>query len=162
MGGIGACPRRLLPHVLPRINRKRRHHWFNAVPQTETFTSDTDQRLSRRFGNRRSFAYTLLHSREGGEAVLIHVDYGPVSMQVGALYAERLGYLLGRHVDRNVDRKILRHSSPYAGAVHVHDKPGSQNSNYNLGGVLPSWYTNDLHTDAQGSRIEGNRLLVRS
>lgn len=42
----------------------------------------------------------------GGEAVLIHVDYGPVSMQVGALYAERLGYLLGRHVDRNVDRKV--------------------------------------------------------
>lgn len=42
----------------------------------------------------------------GGEAVLIHVDYGPVSMQVGALYAERLGYLLGRHVNRNVDRKV--------------------------------------------------------
>ena len=42
----------------------------------------------------------------GGQAVLLHVDNGPVSMQVGALYAERLGYLLGRHVNRNVDRKV--------------------------------------------------------
>lgn len=42
----------------------------------------------------------------GGQAVLLHVDDGPVSMQVGALYAERLGYLLGRHVNRNVDRKV--------------------------------------------------------
>ncbi|KAF3427288.1 hypothetical protein E2986_02331 [Frieseomelitta varia] len=41
----------------------------------------------------------------GGQAVLLHVDDGPVSMQVGALYAERFGYLLGRHVNRNVDRK---------------------------------------------------------
>lgn len=43
------------------------------MPQTKTFTSDTDQRLSRRFGNRRSFAYTLLHSREGESSIKYNI-----------------------------------------------------------------------------------------
>lgn len=40
------------------------------------------------------------------EIVLLHVDHGPLSMQSGTLYAERVGHLLGRHSHRNVDREV--------------------------------------------------------
>lgn len=42
--------------------------------------------------------------------------------------------------------QILRYSSSNASAVHLHNKSGTQNSNYNLGGVIPSRYSYDLHT----------------
>lgn len=40
------------------------------------------------------------------EIVFLHVDYGYLFMQSGALHAERIGYLLGRHPHCDVDGEV--------------------------------------------------------
>ncbi|XP_014469808.1 PREDICTED: uncharacterized protein LOC106741903 isoform X2 [Dinoponera quadriceps] len=82
----------------------------------------------------------------GSEIVLLHVDYGCFPMQSGALHAERVGYLLGRHSYRNVDRKVLCDSTPNESAIYVHDKPSSQNRDYNLDRGVSIGNSNSIYT----------------